>query len=127
MELHNQTPPARRIVAVIVRDVLTLAREVPGAAPAPGWSPSKDPGLLPGGLARPLRVAWVTRGHALLRVSIFPLPVQEGVRPLDKHLHDVLPLEGVDHAVAQHAGVLGFCDQKLDRIIAPEPANALEA
>jgi hypothetical protein len=25
MELHNQTPPARRIVAVIVRDVLTIA------------------------------------------------------------------------------------------------------
>ena len=58
---------------------------------------------------------------------IIPLSAGQGVRPLAKRPQDVLALDGVEYAVAQHAGVFGFGDQKLDRIVAPTLAAAFNA
>ena len=68
---------------------------------------------------------------APMRSQSGPGPIYPAVRgtgrPLAKRPQDVLALDGVEYAVAQHAGVFGFGDQKLDRIVAPTLAAAFNA
>lgn len=58
---------------------------------------------------------------------VVALSAGEGVCSFAKRRQDVLAFDGVEYAVAQHAGVLGLIDEEIDRIVAPAPAAFLNA